>query len=439
MPPTAKRQRLAQPPMGWNSFDAYGCSADDRVVRENLDAFARLLRPAGYEYFVIDNGWFGEYRIVEGERFTRELHANDIRIDDYGRLLPSHVSFPDGFSPLIQQASTLGIKLGLHLMRGIPRKAVELNLPIEGTDAHAADIADLADTCPWCDYMFGVNTDHPAAQAYYDSVFRLFASWGIDFVKVDDIIHKPREIEAVAGAIEHCGRDLVLSLSPGGQMDPQLLPVYQRADMFRITKDIWDRRADLDRGFERWEAVQDLPLDGLWPDLDMIPFGKLMKWNPPGEDRENCDLLAGVGFERDDRFTPAQRRTFLAQRALAASPLFVGGDLVDMTDEIAALLTNPCMLACNQNGVVGGLQLRQPPIDVWLCPHRSSPDEWWLGIFNRSEKAWQGEFTWPQLTGFPSPAAVRDVWSGQTLEVASDLPAQLGADDVLFLHCHAGP
>jgi alpha-galactosidase len=266
------RDLTPRPPLGWNSYDCYGCSANQRVVRTNLDAFAKRLKPAGYEYFVIDNGWFAEYASHPGEEFTREREATDMRIDNNARQLPSKVSFPDGLKPSIDYAHSLGIKFGVHMMRGIPRKAVHLNLPILGTDVTAADIADVVDTCKWCKYMYGVNMDKPGAQAYYNSVIDQLASWGIDFIKYDDIVHKPREIEAVANAIAQCGRDIVLSLSPGDAMNPADIGVFSRANMFRITGDVWDKRPCLERTFKRWEQIQDIRVEGLWPDLDMIPL-----------------------------------------------------------------------------------------------------------------------------------------------------------------------
>lgn len=343
--------------------------------------------------------------------------------------MPSRVSFPRGFGPLVERAHALGVKFGLHLMRGIPRAAVDRNLPIHGSDRHAADIADTADTCPWCHYMYGVDTTRPGAQAYYDSVVALLASWGVDFLKVDDVIHRPREIDAIA----RCGRDIVLSLSPGNAMDPALAPTYRRAAMFRITGDVWDRRADLDRVFERWERVQDLPLEGLWPDLDMIPFGELMVWNPPGASSASTEL-AGQGTRRRDRFTPAQRRAFITQRALAASPLFMGGELTMTDDEAFRLITHPDMLACNDNGVVGRLALRRDGVDVWVTPSRGRPDAGWLGVFNRTTEPWSGALDLRGVTAFNPAAAVWSIWPATPLAAPDGrLALALEPDDVAFL------
>lgn len=421
------------PPLGWNSYDCYGCSANERVVRANLAAFAAKLKPAGYEYFVIDNGWFAEYVIEPGEEFTREREASDVRLDGHARLLPSKVSFPNGLKPLIDHAHALGIKFGVHMMRGVPRKAVALRQPIVGADLTAADIANTEDTCRWCKYMFGVDMDKPGAHAYYDSVVAQLADWGIDFIKYDDIVHKPREIEAVADAIAKCGRDIVLSLSPGDVINLADVGAYSRANMFRITGDVWDKRASINNGFKRWEQVQDLSVEGLWLDLDMIPFGRLMVWNPDTPVRQECTSLAGLGTARDDRFTPAQRRTFMAQRALAASPLFMGGELTMSSDEAIRLVTDEQMLACNQNGVTGKLVHRTEQIDVWRTPHRSKQDAGWFGVFNRTESRWHGTLELRQI-GVDPHASLWDIW--RDVPVTTDhgqLTSEIDPDDVMFL------
>jgi len=252
-------------------------------------------------------------------------------------------------------------------------------------------------------------------------------------VKVDDIIHKPREIEAVADAIGRCGREIVLSLSPGRAMDPAHIKTYKRAQIFRITGDIWDRREDLDKVFARWEEVQDLPLEGLWPDLDMIPFGELMVWNP-GDTREDCKQLAGWGVARTDQFTPAQRRTFITQRALAASPLFMGGELTMSGDDVFDLITDPDMLACNDNGVVGRLVHRADGVYLWHTPHRKRSGDGWFGVFNRNTTPWSGRLV-PSQFGIPIEAG--ECWSIWGRDAArregEAVVCDLAVDDVLFV------
>ena len=133
---------------------------------ENLEAMAEKLKPYGYEYFVIDNGWFGEYKLKPGTLFPAEKHASDIRINEYGYFMPSEAYFPNGLKPIADRCHELGLKFGLHLMRGIPRKAYDLDLPIKGTPYTARDIAntDKAENCTWCKYCYAVDMTKPGAQ-----------------------------------------------------------------------------------------------------------------------------------------------------------------------------------------------------------------------------------------------------------------------------------
>ena len=195
------------PPMGWNSFDSYGVYLHEKAALNNIRAMAEKLKPHGYEYFVIDSGWFGEYALNEGTIFAAEKHAHDVHINEYGYFLPSAVYFPNGFKPIVELCCKSGLKFGVHLMRGIPRKAVELNLPIEGMPYSARDIAitDPKVNCGWCTYCYAVDMTKPGAQEWYDGLIRHIAGLGVDFIKYDDIVPYPDEVEAVIKAIAKNG------------------------------------------------------------------------------------------------------------------------------------------------------------------------------------------------------------------------------------------
>lgn len=429
-----KIQRLAQqPPMGWNSFDSYGCAANEEVTLENLEVFAQRLKPAGYEYFVIDNGWFGEYSIPPDARFPRESHASDVRIDEYGRYIPAKVSFPNGLTPIIDRVHALGLKFGIHVMRGISRKAVELNTPIKGTPYHARDVANVNDTCVWCHYNYGVDMDKPGAQAFYNSWVDLLAEMGVDFIKADDIVPYPREIVAIADAIEQCGRDIVLSLSPGRLATPENIDIYRRANMVRITHDIWDRRADLDKCFEAWERFAGTEKPGFWPDLDMICLGHLQVWRPREEhsDAATDDDLVGAGFDRMDRYTLDQKQTFMATRAMAATPLFMGGALPTTDETVFSLITNAEMIACNQNGVMGRKIHEEGPLQIWKTPEKDAPGSGWLGLFNRSDSAIHAEISLETI-GLQD-SVFTNVWTGERPQFNQGISTEIGADGVCFL------
>ncbi|MDB6114889.1 MAG: hypothetical protein JWQ62_1834, partial [Lacunisphaera sp.] len=282
----ATRVEPARPPMGWNSFDSYGVYLTEDAALANLEAMAAKLKPFGYEYFVVDNGWFGEYQLVPGTRFAREKHATQLHLNAYGYFEPSQVYFPHGLAPLIKRCHELGLKFGVHLMRGIPRQAVELNLPIEGTPYRARDIADTtpANQCKWCLYNYAVDMAKPGAQAWYDGLIHHLAAQGVDFVKYDDIVPYPREIEAVAEAIRKVDRPILFSLSPGGKVDPAAMASFQRANALRVTNDIWDDQVGIDRSFAAWRKWTGHAQPGFWIDMDMIPFGELQLMTPAPTD-----------------------------------------------------------------------------------------------------------------------------------------------------------
>jgi len=208
------------PPMGWNSFDSYGVYLYEKAAMDNLEAFAEKLKPYGYEYFVIDAGWFGEFKLRPGTIYPAEKHAKKLHFNKYGLLQPSETYFPNGLKPIIDHCHELGLKFGLHLMRGIPRAAVISNTPVEGTKYFAKDIADTTSICNWNPQNYGVDMSKPGAQEFYNSLINQMADWGVDFIKYDDLVPYPKEIEGIANAIEQCGKPMVLSLSPGGDVDP---------------------------------------------------------------------------------------------------------------------------------------------------------------------------------------------------------------------------
>ncbi|MHC4118332.1 MAG: glycoside hydrolase family 27 protein [Planctomycetota bacterium] len=430
------------PPMGWNSFNSYGVYLHEKAAFENLEAMAEKLRPAGYEYFVIDNGWFGEYALQPGTMYAAEKHAHDVNINEYGLFQPSKCYFPNGLKPIIDRCHKLGLKFGVHLMRGVPRKAVELNLPIEGTRYRAGDIVDKdpARNCKWCAYCYGVDMSKPGAQEFYNSLISQLAGWGIDFIKYDDIVPYPKEIEAVAKAIKRCGRPIVLSLSPGGKVDPDHIDSFKTANMLRVTPDIWDTQEDIDKCFDAWRKWQGKEQPGFWIDMDMIALGKLQLMSPPGKNPDPMSkgdiALAGRGTMRWSQLDPAQMRTFMTLRALSASPLMMGGDLPTLDDLSLRLITDPDVVACNQNGVMGSLVHIDGDIETWSVRRRGAAGEGWIGVFNRGESASVVPISAKSL-GLPADRSFScaDIWNGCVVVVGpgqrrhADIPAH----GVLFL------
>src|SRR5215467_9470920 len=199
------------PPMGWNSWDSYGTTVTEAQVKANADVMARDLASHGWQYIVVDIQWYEPN--AQGHDYAP---GAKLAMDQYGRLLPAVNRFPSsanghGFKPLADYVHNKGLKFGIHIMRGIPRQAVEQNTPIKGTQYHAADIADKDNPCEWNPDMWGVDTTKPGSQTYYDSIAELYASWGVDFIKADDMgshLYQPVEIKALALAIRKSGRPM---------------------------------------------------------------------------------------------------------------------------------------------------------------------------------------------------------------------------------------
>jgi hypothetical protein len=393
--PAPKKKTLLAPtpPMGWNSWNSFATTITEAQVVEQAGVMARELLPAGYDVLTVDIQWY------EPGASSYTYAAKPVpTLDDYGRLLPAPNRFPSsvggkGFKPLADRCRALGLRFGVHLMRGAPRLAVERGLKVLGTNIPVADIVDERSVCTWNPDMYGVDMSKPGAQAYYDSVFALLASWGVDFVKVDDLCRPydahMAEIEAIHRAIGRSGRAIVLSMSPGETPVVRGAHARQYAQMWRISDDFWDDWKMLDAQFTRLENWSAYIGDGGWPDADMLPLGRL-----------------ALG-ERDTKFTPDEQRTLMTLWSIARSPLIMGGDLRHLDAPTKALLTNPEVIAVNQASRDNRPHFVEDGIRVWTA--KAANGDAYLALFNTSD--------WPRevgvdlkLVGLPTSVSARDLW-----------------------------
>lgn len=355
------------PPLGWNSWDCFGTTLNEAQARAQAEAQAEHLLPAGWKYFTVDIQWYEPHS--QGHDYKEGAL---LTMDGYSRLLPATNKFPSaangaGFKPLADFIHAKGLKFGIHIMRGVPRQAVRQNAPIRNTPAHAADIANTNSTCPWNPDMFGVDMKQPGAQDYYDSLFELYASWGVDFVKCDDISRaydnvQKAEIEAIREAIAKTGRPMVLSLSPGDTPLERGEHVRQHANMWRISDDFWDRWEPLRGMFGRLDKWTQYRAPGAWPDADMLPFGI-------------------IEFKHPTHFTKDEQRLCMTLWCIARSPLILGGDMTKLDEFTRNLLTNPEVLAVNQAST-GNRQLsRKDDLIVWTAEVPDSPERY-VAFFN---------------------------------------------------------
>lgn len=398
------------PPCGWNSYDSYGIYITEADALANLEAFVAKLKPHGYEYFCIDACWY-----AEGD-FTVDKSKRVMCIDEFGRFVGSPVMFPSGLKSLADKCHASGVKFGIHIMRGLPTKAIELNTPIKGhPTARARDIHDPKNGCCWCDYTSGIDMDKPGAQEYYDSVIEYLAEIGVDFIKADNIVEFPRDFEAVAKAIDKVSRPILLSLSPGNEPNVHLRPrIAAAANMVRITCDIWDLSAHVPVAFDRWAAWEHLGGPECWIDLDMLPFGALQVHVP--EDTDPA-LYPVLGCTRQSNLSRKEKLVMMTQRAMACSPLIFGGAVHLSNDEDIALVTDPEMLACNRNGDVGKQIFWERHVDVRRCVKRDDPSHGWLGLFNRQGMMGLQLVLSPEELGFTDgfPETLYSIWDANML------------------------
>ncbi len=394
----------AMPPMGWNSYDSYGGDVNEQQVKANARYMADHLAIYGWKYVVVDYYWYYPSGHVKGTPV----------MDDYGRLLPATNRFPSaadgqGFKPLADYVHSLGLKFGIHIMRGIPRAAVEQNLPILGTKAHAKDIANLLNTCSWSDAMYGVDVSKPAGQAYYDSLAKLYAAWGVDFIKADDmsrasdpygeVYHAP-EIEALRRAMTNSGRPMVLSLSPGATPLCEAAHVERYSQMWRISDDMWDNWPEVRDQFGYCRLWAPYIGPDHWPDADMLPLG----------------LLRLRGFSdgpRLSRLTHDEQITMMTLWSIFRSPLMMGGDLPTLDPFTLSLLTNQEVLAVDQHSSGNRLLFTRGNQIAWVANVPGTRQKY-VALFNLGSAPEEITVSWREL-GMAGKVPVRDLWKKENL------------------------
>jgi len=393
------------PPMGWNSWDSYGTTVTEAQVKANADAMARDLASHGWQYIVVDIQWYEPN--AQGHDYAP---GAKLAMDEYGRLLPAVNRFPssangEGFKSLADYVHSKGLKFGIHIMRGIPRQAVEQNTPIKGTPYHAADIADKENPCVWNPDMWGVDTTKPGAQAYYDSIAELYASWGVDYVKADDMgshLYQPAEIKALSLAIRRTGRPMVLSISPGPAPLSESRFFEKYTQMWRISDDFWDDWKLLKKQFDytRDWAIY-VGRSNTWPDADMLPLGKLR-------------VTAKEGGGSATKFTPDEQQTVMTLWSIFRSPLIFGGDLPSLDPATLKLITNDEVLAVNQHSSGNHQLLEEGDIRAWTAV-ASNKTEYYIAVFNLGDKNTTVNLPWNRFFHTGGEKGVRDLWAKKTL------------------------
>ncbi len=399
---------LKYPPMGWNSYDCFGNTVTEFEVKANADIMAERLQPYGWEYIVLDAQW---YKPINWEEMSDVEGC--IHMDEYGRTLPEPSKFPSSkrgndFTELAAYLHSKGLKFGLHIMRGIPKKAVRENRPIFGSNYRAADIANTNSICDWCPDMYGVDTGKPGAQDWYDSVVGILAKWGVDFIKADDMTYpySSGEIEMLYNAVSKCGRDIVISLSPGPAPLENVQHLKTNANMWRISADFWDKWEHLLKSFKLCSSWVIHSEQGHWPDADMLPLGKI-------------GIRCGVNGEggRITRFTPDEQMTMLSLWCMCHSPLMFGGDLQSLDAWTLSVISNSEVLELLKTEQSGSEAIHGEDYRVWTAANGA--DSYFMAIFNLAEQTADISVALSSL-GLEGRFSIRDLWNHSDEGIADE-------------------
>lgn len=416
---------MLRAPLGWNSWDCYGASVTEEIVKQNAKFMADHLKQYGWEYITVDIQWSApNARSHEYDPFT------ELCMDEYSRLIPAENRFPSsangkGFAPLAEYVHSLGLKFGIHIMRGIPRQAVHKNTAIKGTNITARQIAKTNSICQWNTDMYGVDSTKNGAKEYYDSIFELYASWGVDFIKCDDIArelpHEEEELIMLSNSLRSCGRDMILSLSPGPALLEKSELYKKTANMWRITDDFWDQWELLYAMFERAEKWCTHTGAGNWPDADMLPVGAIL---------QNYDKNNRTKFTEDEQYT------MLTLWSIFRSPLMIGGELTVMDEFTLKLLTNEGILGMHRDArhahqvwrkEIGGVEHV-----LWVAS--CAKGGFYLAVFNAGEADSEIEISLEDIE-IDSSVAGKELWSGEAVTADGKLSVKLpkhGAKAYLF-------
>ena len=412
------------PPLGWNSWDCYGPTVEEHEVKANADYMAENLKDYGWEYVVVDIRWFVENDKAGGYNQTDPRYV----IDAYGRYQPAVNRFPSakegkGFKELADYVHNKGLKFGIHIMRGIPKVAVENKLPVLGTDGITADQIYSTDLqCKWLRDNYTIVADKPGAQEYYNSIFNMYADWGVDFIKIDDLSrpYHQAEIELIRNAIDQCGRPIVLSTSPGATPVTAAEHVREHANMWRMVDDVWDTWNHFHHLIKVCEQWYPYIAPGTWPDCDMIPLGRISIRGERGEDRMT-------------RLTPDEQYSLMTLFTIFKSPLMFGGDLPSNDAFTLSLLTNKEVLKMHRESV-DVKQIYQDENKVAVTSKNPDTGEIYLALFNISEEEPLEIGVELKDLGIAGTCSVFNMWSGENLgEFSGEFNRNLNAHQCALL------
>ncbi len=343
------------PPMGWNSWNKFGCNVSDEMIRGMADAMVKSgMKDAGYQYVVIDDCW-------------------QVERDKDGNIVPDAKRFPSGIKPLADYVHSLGLKFGIYSDAG-------------------------SKTC--------AGRPGGLGHEYQDAL--MYAAWGVDYLKYDWCHTTTQDAKAsyanIRNALDAAGRPIVLSICEWGSHLPWLWGAEVGGNLWRTTGDISDK----------WQSKKKWP-DGSCCELGVVDIVDLQvglnSFAGPGHWNDPDMLEVGNGG-----MTETEYRSHFSLWAILAAPLIAGNDLRDMKPEIQQILTNKEVIAMNQDtlGREGRRVHKDGDLDVWAKQLKDGGRA--VILFNRSASEQNVAVAWEDI-GYPDhlSAAVRDLWQKKDL------------------------
>ena len=354
---THRSQLAPKPPMGWMTWNLFQGNINEQLIRETADAMVESgLAAAGYQYIFIDDLWQG----------GRDAQNN---------IIPDAKKFPSGIKALADYVHSKGLKLGIY-----------------------SDAAQL--TCG----------GYTASLGFEKQDARIFASWGIDYLKYDycnapeDSATARKRYNVMAEALSKTGRDIVLGICEWGQRHAEEWCEMVGGQLWRTSYDVRDMWKDVkgQGGMGILDIVNvTAPLSsyvrpGQWPDMDMLVVGLNGKGGPSSD-------LGGTGCS----YTEYQ--TQMSMWCMMSSPLALSNDLRKLTDDDRRIILNKEAIAINQDALGKAAERKLNEKDYQLFVRPLSGNRYAVALMNTADKAQKLNFTFKQI-GLDGKYCMRDIW-----------------------------
>jgi chitodextrinase len=406
---------IAQKPyMGWSSWSLQSTNypgvnpngpaswLTEKNLLAQADVLAAKFKQHGYNYLNVDAGWSDGF-------------------DANGRPVVNTKTFPDGMKYVADYAHRKGLKLGSYLAVGLHKNAYnEGKSPIAGTtNCHTSDLVypDLRTTNGW-DQAYKIDFANPCSQTYVDTVVKVLADFGVDFLKLDGVgpgsfkggeqYDNTADVAAYSKAIKRSGRPMEFIVSWALS--------HRQADVWKANTNGW--RVDTDV-----ECYCDTIVT--WNNSVKQRWNDVVQWIPdsgPGH-WNNLDSL-DVGSGQMDGLTEAERQSYMTLWSISAAPLYIGDDLTKLDPYGVSLLTNDEVIAVDQAGIAAKPVSQSADQQVWYA--RNADGSYTVALFNLAAAPAKVTADFAQL-GINGLTKVRDLWSRKDIGSAggsfsADLP-----------------